>query len=122
MIAIVFTGPLSYYVKLASECYMLALQYNYKNEANNPISCMKFKNQRDCCKLLEEYLRLRLKMDEFTKSLLAPHLYIWKYGARHAQVCGSSSKKSVTKYAVERVQLSLAIEICKINQLIFFSF
>lgn len=40
-------------------------------------------------------------MHEF-ESLLANHTCEYRYGVRNAQVCGSLTEKSVTKYTMER--------------------
>ena len=40
-------------------------------------------------------------MDEFTKSILANHTYVYRYGAGHIQVWGTLNGMSVTRYAVE---------------------
>ena len=42
MTAVVFTEPLSYYVKLESGFHILASDYNVKNKANNLLKSMNF--------------------------------------------------------------------------------
>lgn len=70
---------------------------------------MKILDKLNCRQLLEEYIKGNFKKDEFPKSLLVNHTYIYRYDARHVQVWGSLNKKSVTKYAVEKVFASFAI-------------
>ena len=53
-------------------------------------------------------------MHEFTKSLLANHTSIYRYGGRDAQVWGSLEKKSVAKYAVKKGFTSFTIKIVNI--------
>ena len=56
-----------------------------------------------------ENIRDNFKVDEF-KSLLVNHACVYSYGVRHAQVCGSLTKKSVTKYTMERESISFSIK------------
>ena len=72
---------------------------------------MKFSGKLNCHKSLEEYSRGNFEMAESTKSLFVYLTYVYRYGARHAQAWGGSSKTSVTKYDVEKVFVSFAMKL-----------
>ena len=112
-----------YFIHKEAENYFLAYQFYKKKKTDNFLQHLRFDAARSVCQLIEQWLRKRYHFTEFTKSLMKPNIYLYKYRINASTLFWKKNPKAFTRYHIERVEASYAtknIRFYKINKSLSF--
>ena len=68
-----------YFIHKEAENYLLAYHFYKKKKTDNFLQHLRLDAAKSVCQLREQWLRKRYHFTEFTKSLMKPNIYLYKY-------------------------------------------